>query len=211
VNNRISSLSQKAESLSSKADAARTAGKDKKVAKLERRARRASSLASAYREVASELNALELSDQVYNLYINSGDVSEFAGGSTSYNTSSGAIDIKLKGGFNANFLAHELKHAYQFEIGQLSFKSNGSIGDLYDLVDEQEAYQRGRLFGETRNPSLSELARNYPEIKNNTTQRTLDTKAPFSNYTYRELFKMREAANGGKGVSIKDIYRDPKN
>ncbi len=212
VNNRISSLSQKAENFNSKADAARAAGKDKKGSRLERRAGRASASAAAYGAVASELNALESSDQVYNLYTNAGGgVSHHAGGSTSYNTSTGAIDIKLKGGYNSNYLSHELKHAFQFETGRISFKSSGSIGDLYDLIDEQEAYQRGSLFGETRNPSLTKLASDYPAIKNNTTQRTLDTKAPFSNYTYREIFKMRAAANGGKGVSIKDIYRDPKN
>ena len=44
--------------------------------------------------------------------------------------------------------AHELKHAYQFETGDLSFSaSDGSAGLLYDLTDEFEAHQRGEALG----------------------------------------------------------------
>lgn len=168
-------------------------------------------MADKYDKVKSELDTLESSDQTYNIYVNKGnELNENADGATSYNYNTGAIDIKIRGRYNANSLSHELKHAYQFEVGRLSFKSNGRIGDLYDLMDEKEAYERGRLFGETRNPTIGELANEYPKIKNNTTQRTLDTKAPYSDKTYREVFKIRAAVNGGKGVSVKDIYRDPK-
>ncbi len=49
-------------------------------------------------------------------------------------------------------LAHELKHAHQFETFELDFvvdlasgKSGGGL--LYDKTDEYAAYRRGNLFG----------------------------------------------------------------
>ena len=165
-------------------------------------------------EVESELKDLWASDQVYNLYLYSSDVSEDAGGNTKLDPSTGDININIKEGYDSNIISHELKHAFQFEKGRISYKSNGLIGELYDLMDEREAYKRGRLFGETRTTSLEWLQDKYPDIKDNTTQITLDTKAPFSDLTYREIYemkKMKAAANGGKGVILLDVYIDPKN
>ena len=90
----------------------------------------------------------------------------------------------MKGEYNSNYISHELKHAFQFESGTLSLLSNGKVGDLYDLMDEQEAYERGRLFGEIRNPSLTRLAFDYTSIKDKSSQRTLDSKAPYSEKTF---------------------------
>ena len=48
-------------------------------------------------------------------------------------------------------LAHELAHAYQFEIGEISFfASNKGFQLLYDMTDEKAAYSRGQLFGGPR-------------------------------------------------------------
>ena len=60
-------------------------------------------------------------------------------------------DASTEGSVIGTF-AHELKHAYQFEMGRLSFKSTGSgitviPGYLYDYTDELEAHERGTLFG----------------------------------------------------------------
>lgn len=46
------------------------------------------------------------------------------------------------------FLIHELKHAYQFEVGQLSFNRNGNgIGYFYDYTDEEAAFTREHALG----------------------------------------------------------------
>jgi hypothetical protein len=42
-------------------------------------------------------------------------------------------------------LAHELKHCFQFEIGELTFSKNGGAGIAYDFNDEVAAHKRGRL------------------------------------------------------------------
>lgn len=44
--------------------------------------------------------------------------------------------------------AHELKHAFQFQSGTLSFGADGIAGGtFYDLTDEFEAFARGGFFG----------------------------------------------------------------
>jgi hypothetical protein len=37
------------------------------------------------------------------------------------------------------------------KTGKISFLRNAHPGDLYDLTDEQKAYERGNLFGDPRN------------------------------------------------------------
>lgn len=45
-------------------------------------------------------------------------------------------------------VAHELKHAYQFDAGLMSFlSSDGNSGWYYDYEDEIEAHRRGAAFG----------------------------------------------------------------
>ena len=113
-----------------------------------------------YKQVLDELDALALSSQVYH-------VEESLGrdGYTSYDLSNDWVCIQFDG--KNNNLAHELKHAYQFEKGDLSFSSetggwadivcyeNGQCKNrvlLYDLTDEVAAFQRGELYG---GPSLT--------------------------------------------------------
>ncbi len=44
-------------------------------------------------------------------------------------------------------LSHELKHGFQFSIGEISFSPSGKGGGyLYDLPDEQASWKRGSLF-----------------------------------------------------------------
>ena len=44
-------------------------------------------------------------------------------------------------------LAHELKHGYQFLMGEIDFRvTSGSSGALYDLTDEVAAFKRNYAF-----------------------------------------------------------------
>jgi len=44
-------------------------------------------------------------------------------------------------------VGHELKHAYQYEKGEISIRlDNSKEGTLYDIGDETAAYNRERLF-----------------------------------------------------------------
>ena len=92
------------------------------------------------------------------------DLRGFVSYNEKYSESEGAFVVNINTYFDSNtegsFLgafAHEMKHAYQFEMGELSFKKNGGEtrvhGLLYDLTDEYEAHERGYQFGATnRNP-----------------------------------------------------------
>ncbi len=71
------------------------------------------------------------------------------------------FDSNTEGSFLGAF-AHELKHAYQYEMCGLSFEeTNEGIGItstpgiLYDYMDEEEAHERGKMFGGIGNPERS--------------------------------------------------------
>lgn len=54
-------------------------------------------------------------------------------------------------------VAHELKHAYQFETSELALTIGRVFHPSYDKIDELEAISRGKLFGASDgyiNPSL---------------------------------------------------------
>jgi len=68
-------------------------------------------------------------------------------GSVTYDFDQDAVSINIGDPKNFISIAHELKHAYQFEVGELSFGSNGKGGLLYNLEDEITAYNRGVAYG----------------------------------------------------------------
>jgi RHS repeat-associated protein len=213
VNDKISSLNSRAESLKSKAASALASGKDKKAARLTERAGKASASASSYGQVLSELNTLEASDQVYNIYTSSSDVGSGAGGNVQYDVGTDAVNVNIKDSYNAGALAHELKHAFQFETGALSFGATGKTGgSLYDLQDEVEAYARGSMFGYPLNPSLSDLKRDYSSISSRTTQLTLNTPtAAFSGaLSLGQQLRARTARSFSSGKPAPEYYRDWK-
>jgi len=177
VTDKIKSSNGRASDLKERATAAFDRGKESKGERLNRRAEKAEALAGKYNEVLQELNILESSDQVYNIYLNSSSGHKSGGGNTEYDTSTDAINVNLKGGYDKISLSHELKHAYQYETGAISFGPSGKTGGaLYDLQDEYEAYSRGALFGGSAY-SIKRLQKMdlYEDIRERTSQRTLDT------------------------------------
>ncbi|MOA01944.1 hypothetical protein D3C78_1213730 [compost metagenome] len=96
---------------------------------------------------------MDASDQVYDIKEdNSHNERETKVGATDFDFRTGYIVISMPTGGGFGLLAHELKHAYQFETGKFSIGreiKNNTIPPflLYDKTDEVEAYQRGSLFG----------------------------------------------------------------
>ena len=81
-----------------------------------------------FQKVLDELDALGRSNQVYHLEIGGTENSKRPGG-TSYNLAKKWVSLNYDG--TDKCLAHELKHAYQFEKGELSFSSKtGSLADV---------------------------------------------------------------------------------
>ena len=101
--------------------------------------------------VQTEIAVLENSNQVYDISFNdSFNTTLEVNSLTRYNVDNNQIEIVL-GDNSISMLAHELAHAYQFEIGEISFfASNKGFQLLYDMTDEKAAYSRGQLFGGPR-------------------------------------------------------------
>ena len=77
-----------------------------------------------------------------------------------YQSSDNSIGIDFDGEYG-NF-AHELKHAYQFEIGELSFSiTKGRFGELYDITDEQAALRRGGVYDRQQYETLKNIGYVY--------------------------------------------------
>lgn len=160
---------------------------------------------SVLNSTLSELDALENSSQLYNLFENSSEVSSSADGVTTYDLNTNAVNVSSKGRFSMGVFAHELKHAYQFETGALSFGKNGRFGgELYDITDEYEAFARGSFFG-----GLS-LSRN--EIRTSPSYSTLPQTAINLNTpylgagTYGDYFRNITCGSFVRGTAQQQFY-----
>ena len=110
------------------------------------------------RDTLKEINILRESCQEYDykyfdnttLGDGNGQKVQKLNGSLTYEN--GKIIVNVERG-DIILFAHELKHAYQFEIGKLSIWDNKNIKGipaLYDIIDEIEAYTRQTNFGEEK-------------------------------------------------------------
>lgn len=103
------------------------------------------------KDIQEELLALEKSEFSYRIKLSD---ELHAGGLVKYNNKTGEIDIFVEqGGYFSEVakLFHELKHAFQFEMGQLVLINNdrgGPDGLTNDYQDEYEAYKRQNQFPE---------------------------------------------------------------
>jgi RHS repeat-associated protein len=203
VNNRKNSISN---DRSSRINKALAKGKTDKALSLQARFARkdaqSGSDISILDSTLQELSSLESSSQVYNLYENSSSVPTTADGITTYDTGNDAVNISSKGGFSMGVFAHELKHAYQFETGALSFAGTGSSGGvLYDINDEYQAFQRGAFFGGL-SLSQTEINAAYPnrQISN------LNINTPNGLTTYGQQLKIKTFTNASRGTAQQNFY-----
>ena len=104
-----------------------------------------------YNSTLNEISILEKSKQEYFVH-NRGRNIRMDGskngvpGRTIYKIQTNKLMIAYNGDIGT--LSHELKHAFQFEIGNTSFDETGEYGGvLNDFYDEREAYTRGTAFG----------------------------------------------------------------
>ena len=72
--------------------------------------------------------------------------------------------------------AHEIHHAYQFEIGALSIRIDDGIPTLYDIFDEVESYNidRAITFGKLYFDSPEKIIEGYPLRINQSQVRNLN-------------------------------------
>ena len=118
-------------------------------------------------EMLKEFFVLESSETAYNVVIDRSMLNENGNrtGTTSFDGNNFCVQIKLYDE-SMDLFSHEMKHAYQFEMGEISFgipkSNNGQNANsddeelypagapYYDQTDEIEAYNRGLMFGGER-------------------------------------------------------------
>ena len=146
-----------------KAELSKSGLSNKKANKIQRGIAKLEGSNASLEVVKSEIATLQESTQVYNIYRDdsmnvSGDPIGFGGmvvSGVKFNEQTNMFDIML-GDDSLGMLAHELKHAYQFETGDFSSGMLKNGEPFYDLTDEIEAYERGYMFGQPRNKIIAQ-------------------------------------------------------
>ena len=172
-------------------------GSDKQISKWKKNIQKLNRLNEELDIVRGEIAVLEASSQVYDVVFDSRGTEKDAIGSsntvnkTTYNSDNNRVQLTVSSGTSLGLFAHEMKHMYQFEMGQTSLgltKNNGGIllngGDLLfsDLDDELEAYKRGRLFGDYENfETVSDLTKSGYYDSRTPTGQVNSTNHPFIN------------------------------
>jgi hypothetical protein len=115
-------------------------------------------------------------------------------------------------------LAHELKHAFQFEEGKLAFNFNSKYFSpyLYDIKDENESYQRQRDLGienfsmqfvkKIDENSIREKHKNYVKLPSE--QISLSTVDSNNGVSEKEKMSSAVFRSGKAGVAPKFIYKN---
>jgi RHS repeat-associated protein len=140
---------------------------NKKVVKFQKQIDKLNNNTSELEDVRGEISTLAVSNQMYDIRSDNSmniegaipGMGEYRSGAT-FNFTNGNFEMSLGDG-SLGMLAHELKHAYQFETGAFSSGPDGL--PFYDQSDEWEAYARGALFGGQKIYSLPSIYNNLPK------------------------------------------------
>ena len=125
----------------------------------------------------SEIAELEESKQMYHIRDIGLSYSRENGGIL-YNAGDNSVEVEYDGMIGS--LAHELKHAYQFQNGELSFSKNGDcFGELYDITDEQAALRRGGAYDIQQLETLKNVDYSYHFKTTVAGNPKIDTYYPF--------------------------------
>ena len=100
----------------------------------------------ALENAISEYHALEKSDQVYVFKLDTKMSGEKTAGETYMKDSK--IYMTVGSRIAYGLIGHEAKHGYQYEMGEISFHPDGSFGELCDIYDEVDAYNRQYILEE---------------------------------------------------------------
>lgn len=154
-----------------------------------------------YQTILNELHILEKSDDTFKIVNNNKE----DGGVISWNN--GIILIEIGNKDDYGLIGHELKHAYQFTQGEISFDAiNGGGGLLYDIHDEHDAFLRqayinaGVCFEEDFKNYLKVLNKEYSNL--DTQHCNIFTKGILKTlYETKEIFR-----NQNEKISRDIIY-----
>jgi RHS repeat-associated protein len=165
-----------------------------KLKSLNKRIARAQQNVKGFTDARNEFNTLESSTQNYNIVTGVTGLSINENGETVYDPSTGNVDVEVSASApnSIGTLAHELKHAYQYETNEASLMYSGKgSGPLTDLHDELQAFRRGQLFGDNTsvNFTIPLLQKMYPADPVGPIN--VNTPYPGTNGTYGDAIKQQ--------------------
>ena len=178
-------------------------------------------LMSFYTTTLGEISKLEKSDQVYTIF---SDNSSKEGG-MGYELSTGEIKIGI-GDNSIGLIGHELKHAYQYEKGQVSLRvDNSGYGKLYDITDETEAYNRERAlvtgiqFFQTPNQAVQgyplkmsdDDVRNFGKSMTPSAYQNLPSGPIDINSKEGKALRQQTFEAGKLGIPVQEVYKGWQN
>ena len=169
---------------------------EKKIKKLRKRIKGLQSEISRFENVVSEINELRESDVLYDVQfsdepLNGEGDSSVAYGETTYEDGKVVMTVyKQKGVYGSDFLshvAHEFKHAFQFDNGELGFDDKIGGMNFYSIFTEREANDRAALFGtrtNTREKGFKEKIRISNSIEAQRISKKHNTIIRYNGHTY---------------------------
>ncbi len=124
---------------------------------------------NSYIAVRDEITELEASSTKYDIEVSHNFSLNSAGkGGGRYIKELQRVSIVVCGEKEYGWLAHELKHAYQFETGKFSILDKDDYrsrkNTFYDREDEIEAFERGMMFDNSL-PSYFQVADSYDGLQ----------------------------------------------
>ena len=165
-------------------------------------------------QALDELAILKESNQMY--HIEYGRTSSYyRKGETDYDIENNRVRIIIAYDGDDGDIAHELKHAYQFETGDLSFDSRTggcATAVLYDITDEEAAYRRGSAYGKEI-PKNLEWHEKFSYTNNITGKKGLyypflqNEKVKLPNIGAGRDFPASSKDIHGRNISVNNIYR----
>jgi RHS repeat-associated protein len=159
IASRQSELNTQRKDLKQQITDAKKAGDKDLVKSLNKELKAVNSMRSEMSSAQSEIRTMEKSEQLFRIKEFSGDkpFGNDASGVTTYSSSDKAVVMAFTNN-NYNVLIHELKHGYDFLIGEISFTPNANfdyknpttyfnkpedrISSLHDMNDEYRAFDR---------------------------------------------------------------------
>ncbi|MBL7837104.1 MAG: hypothetical protein JNM67_06285 [Bacteroidetes bacterium] len=189
-------INEKKEKLRKRGKSEEEINSNRKIKRLEQQKKVYDDKIKECDEAIAEIDVMRKSDWTYDINVIS--LGKGEDGNVKYNTKSNNIDIyissKLTGNEFMAALSHEMKHAYQFEVGKIAFVfiEDGKSGTVFlDVQDEIEAYKREQLiFGTFKSDKIDKdfivNKRGYYWLKNSYGQNVVNmcSQDEMVNYYY---------------------------
>lgn len=156
-----------------------------------------------FNNAVNEINILNSSNQRYGINFIA-DNADQKKGYTYFNELTNTVEMHIIL-FHIGLMSHELKHAYQFEVGEISFGRFITGEPFYDQTDEIAAYHRQKLIS---GESFEELPEQYQKYSPNSlnVQKYIDSHPDWPiDKMLKRLARNKRAAFRHNGITYSGI------